>query len=403
MIGPVRRRAAENGETAGVRQDSQQFAGLVRDCRLADIARNVAVVRLSRLDPDRLRPHHHRLAQAALEPLAHADRARLFVLPTRDIVAVWRGPAEVARSTSRVAIEHLFIGDDSFPISPERLWENYTLPNDAEALLAIARGPDDKPALQAMQVKLIPLDPTSLAAFETQLTHADMARFVRRLQVGAVQSGGGMALAWENRRLDIQELGACLSPRHDLQAEPWLFRRLTRTLDRRMLALLAAQGELSDAGPFSFHLNIASLLGLEFLRFDEALPAALRGKVSIDVMPEDVLSDPSAFLFARDFARARGYRLTLSGLAASLLPMLPVRRLGLDRVHLRWSEALQSADLTMLQAEPGRIVLGGVDNESVLAWGIAQGINLFAGRLVSDMMRHRGLINAGQAVPLPVA
>jgi len=402
-----RHRVAEGHAAIGAKQEALQLATLVRDCGVADIARNVAVVRLSRLEPDRqrpqqLRPHHLRLARAALEPLAHAERARLFMLPSRDIVAVWRGEAEAARRTAKAAIEHMFAGDESLPISPERLWEEYTLPGDAEAVMAIVRGPDDPPATQAEAAKLIPLDLASLAAFEQQLAHADMARFVRRLPIAALRPKGGLTLAWESRLFDIDELAGCLSPRHDLQAEPWLFRRLTRTLDRRMLALLGAHGELAQAGPLAFQLNIASLLSPEFLRFDEMLPAALRGKVTLDLMPEDVLSNPSAFLFARDFARARGYRLALSGVVAALLPILPVRRLGLDLVHLRWSEALRSADLAALQAEPGRIVLSGVESEAVLFWGAAQGISLFSGTRVSDVLRMHARIGNDAAVALPL-
>ncbi len=86
-----------------------------------------------------------------------------------------------------------------------------------------------------------------------------------------------------------------LAPGYDLQAEPWLFRRLTRTLDRRMLALLASPGELAAAGPFSVTLNIASLLGADFLRFDAALPTPLRGRVSVALNPADLVADARSF------------------------------------------------------------------------------------------------------------
>lgn len=399
MSSGVRRGKGDAGEAVRQKQESLALTGLARDCRLADIGRNLVAVRLSRLEPDRLRAHHLRLARAALEPLLYVDRARLFELPGRDLVVAWRGPAETARSAARSAILHLFVGDDSFPIAPEQLWEDYKLPDDAEALFALARGPEDRHPAPLPPQPLVPLDPASLAAFELQLAHADMARFARRFPVGALQPAGGFTIAWEKRRLDIGELSACLSPSHDLTAEPWLFRRLTRTLDRRMLSLLSAHGELADAGPFSLHLNIASLLSPEFLRFDAGLPSALRGKVSIDLSPEDILADSATYLFARDFVRPRGYRLTLTGLSASLLPMLPTRKLGLDLVHLRWSGDLATTDLAALQAEPARVVLSGVDDRAALAWGVSQGIGLYAGRIVAEALRARPVI----AMPMAVA
>jgi hypothetical protein len=110
----------------------------------------------------------------------------------------------------------------------------------------------------------------------------------------------------------------------------------------------------------------------------------------LDVVPEDVLADPAAFLFARDFARARGYRLVLHGVTTALLSVLPVKRLGLDLVHLRWSDDLVGADLAALQVEPQHILLGQTDHDAALDWGLYHGIGLFAGTMVNDALRGRG-------------
>ena len=55
------------------RQEVLNLAALVRECVASGIGRNVCIVHLSRLPADRIRPHHLRLARAALEPLANAD------------------------------------------------------------------------------------------------------------------------------------------------------------------------------------------------------------------------------------------------------------------------------------------------------------------------------------------
>ena len=93
------------------------------------------------------------------------------------------------------------------------------------------------------------LDPSILALLEGCLAQADVARFARRKSVWQIDGVHG-SLAWEERALSIEEITDELAPGYDLRAEPWLFRRLTRTLDRRMLALLASPGELAAAGPF---------------------------------------------------------------------------------------------------------------------------------------------------------
>jgi hypothetical protein len=193
---------------------------------------------------------------------------------------------------------------------------------------------------------------------------------------------------WERRRLSIDEIGETMVPGRDLRADPWLLRCLTRTLDQRLLSLLAAPGELRGATPFSLDLNVASLLGPDFLRFDAALPSALRGTIMVALRPPDILADPAAFLFARDFVRARGYRLALAGIDAARLAVFPLAALGLDKLLLRWSPAL--GEQTPLLPDPACIILCGTDDAVGLAWGRGKGIQLYEGRHIVPAMRSRG-------------
>jgi hypothetical protein len=205
---------------------------------------------------------------------------------------------------------------------------------------------------------------------------------MRRLRICERLPTGEFRLRWEKRTLSVGEIAATLSPEREVRADPWLFRRLTRTFDRRMLALLAAPQELRDAGPFSLDLNIASILAPEFLRFDAALPAELRGQVVIDLLAADVMSDLPAFLFARDFAHGRGYRLLLRGLTAELLEVFPLPRIGLDLLQLPWSPELAHLDPVLKLQDAKHTVLSRADTEAALAWGDAQGITLYRGRAV---------------------
>eukprot|EP01037_Dinobryon_pediforme_P009365 gene9365-9445_t len=360
------------------------LSSYVRECWAAGIARRACVIHLSRLPQDRMRPHHLRLARAAIEPLAHADRARVFTLPNRSIVALWRGQAEGAVLASRTAITHLFSdGEDAVP--PELLWEDLDIPGSVERLLLIA---DESSGLKTKEPAEAPgsriFDPATLQALETQLANADVARFARRNPVHHRGKDGKFRIAWERRSLCIDEVAATLAPQHAPQSDPWLFLRLTRTLDRRMLALLAAPGELSGAGPFSINLNVSSILAPGFLRFDTALPSNLRGHVTLDLKPADVLADPAAFLFARDFVRARGYRMMLRNVTADLLPVLPVARLGVELLQLQWSEACAALEPAHMPADLAQIVLSRADSANAIAWGVTCGISLFQGMAVAE-------------------
>jgi len=367
------------------RDDAERLRTLARGCVAAGIARQALLLRLSGLPDNLKRPHHLRLARSALDPLSFADRARLFRLPNEDLAVVWRGEAAEALRTSLDTVLHLFADTGEQMPEPDALLFTLRLPEDAGTLLQAIEeslpSEDDDPgkAVPVRAAPTEPLDPPALAALETALAQADVARFMRRRQIAERLPEGGFRLLWEKRTLSVAEIAATLTPDRAIRADPWLFRRLTRTLDRRMLALLAAPRELRDAGPFGLNLNVASILSPEFLRFDEALPAALRGQVVIDLLLADVMADPAAFLFARDFARGRGYLLLLRGVTAGLLDAFPLRRIGLDLLQLRWSPELARLEADRKLPDADHIVLSRADGGAALAWGRAHGIMLYQG------------------------
>ena len=173
-----------------------------------------------------------------------------------------------------------------------------------------------------------------------------------------------------------------LCPDRNPYAEPWMFRRVTRTLDRRLLALLSAPAELRDAGPLGLDLNGGGVLSPESLRCDAALPPRLRGKAVLNLHPADVMGDLPSFRFACAFARARGYRILLRGVSPPMLPLVDLAALEVDYVELRWSPTLLGFDPADLKAGTARWLLSRADDEAAVRWGRAAGIALFTGDAV---------------------
>ncbi len=377
-----------DSEDDKLRAAAESLCALVRECAESGIARRALLLRLSHVPEELAHPHHLRLARSALDPLSLADRARVFCLPNRDVAIVWRGEAAAALRASLEAVLHLFADEQERVPDPASLALSFRLPEQAEALLEAVQASlllqtDDalgSAGASGRSAPTEPLDPSALAGLENALVQADVARFVRRRQICERLPERGFRLRWEKRALSVVEIAAVLLPDRAVRADPWLFRRLTRTLDRRMLALLGAPQELRNAGPFGLNLNVASILSPEFLRFDAALPAGLRGQVVIDLMPADIMADPAAFLFARDFARDRGYRLLLRGVTAGLVAVFPLRHIGLDLLSLRFSPELAGLDVDRALPDAASTVLTRADSVAALAWGQARGILLYQGR-----------------------
>ncbi len=361
---------------------AERLVALIENCAASGVGRQALLLRTDRLPPALSRPHHLRLAEAALAPLLGASRAQLFHLPGPRFAVTWRGDAEVLLLDVIENLDHLLEDAPAGTPSLHALVSLYDLPAQGDLLLHALETPAPLPVV-ASSMPGEALDPPGLAALEDALAQADLARFARRHPVWRL-GRHETVLAWERRTLSVRELAAELLPGRDLHASPWLFRRLTRTLDRRMLALLASPGELAQAGPFALALNVASVLGPEFLRFDSALPGRLRGHVTIEMTPADIMADPAAFAFARGFARARGYRLLLRDVTPLLARLLSLPALELDHLHVAWSPDLMgldpAADAQFLAAcPPERTVLAGADSRTALDWGLQAGMLLFQG------------------------
>lgn len=370
--------AGEEGSTA--------LEALAHSASEAGIHRSALLLHLSALPPELAQPHHLRLAREALAPLTVADRARRFALPNGDLVLVWRGHAPALEGVL-AALRHLYAGVE-LPGDKSGLIELLPLPAATDRLLEAideSRLPRPAPSTGTAGAGR-ELDLRMLAALEAALARADMARFARRRPVCA-WTEGGFVTRWEHRMLSLRELAEELAPEHDLHADAWLLRRLTRTLDRRLLALLVAPGELRSAGPLGFDLNVASLLGPDFLRFDAALPPALRGQVTLTLDLTDAVADPAAFLFARDFARSRKYRVVLGGIEAGSLPALSRHGFGVALLRLAWSPTLAALDPACCAELADVVLLSGVDDKEALSWGRAAGVALFQGALAAPATR----------------
>jgi hypothetical protein len=113
---------------------------------------------------------------------------------------------------------------------------------------------------------------------------------------------------------------------------------------------------------------------------------------------EEALAEPEAFAFARDFVRARGYRLALDLPGPGLLGVLPFGRLGVDMLRLRWSPDLAAA-APGLPPGPEQVVLTGADRAAAIGWGWEAGITLFEGRLLRPG-GYSGLRSRPNAHPL---
>ena len=183
-------------------------------------------------------------------------------------------------------------------------------------------------------------------------------------------------------------------PTIDLTADRWLFQRLTRVLDRRVLSVLPgleAQGTLAT----SINLNVSTIISPDFARFHTRLRDRTDKKIIIEVQPIDILADVDKFQSARDFASRRGYLLCLDGHSHITFPMLCRTKFGVAFQKVNWSPGLQHELEPELRERfrkavhkigRARVILCRCDDKQAVDFGRFMGVAMFQGRYIDRLL-----------------
>lgn len=384
---------------AELQRDALALAAMARESAATGVERRVLHLRLSALPAHLNRLQHQRLLREALLPLLRPTRARLYDLPSGDMVAVSPPPGDYVELVRATLVR--LVGEEE-----AGCFQELRLPQQAAALLGLVEGAlglgleSRAPAPLRAWMQAPTANPRAgatptaddILAAEAALARADLAVHHRWRDVCAVSDGTpGARPLWRELRLAEADIQAALLPGQSLAATPWLRRRLRACIDSRALAQWATPRELRDFSPRGLPLLPASVSSEAFLRLDAMLPAPLRPQLTLGFSFADILADPAGFELACRMARLRGYRTALDDIDAAQLRWLPADLWGLDVLKLRFSPALLELDAAgraaldaMLPQPLERTVLTGADEPLAIAWGWQRGITRFQGRVVEQ-------------------
>jgi len=384
--------------------------------------RSACRIRLSLLQSMNRREHHIRAALSTFDGLIRRLKGQVFALSNTDIVVIFKDVALDEVQAALIKLRFLFDDDPMLMHEDDEnhppFIEWYVVDKDYQTLLRMAqslvnedieRRTQDKARTEEAttaplrQKRRDPLTPALLAKLQTALMGADLANMMRRQAICAVVGQAPPQPLFYELFFSIGELQETLLPNVGLDSSPWLFQELTETLDYRVLSLLNRHDDRSLSGDVSINLNVQTLLSQDFLAFDDGVKSNRRGTIVIELQKVDIFADLNAFLFARDFARERGYRICIDGVTVDSLPFIERGRLGIDLLKLAWDASLVEGKLPdgslladyVRKCGPSRTILCRCDAANAIGVGQSVGITLFQGRHVEQMLatetqRQRG-------------
>ncbi len=390
--------------------------------------RRAVHIHLSRLKPQNRREQHIRVAVNTFQELVSQFDGQVFVLSNCDLMFLFKDAKISDIDEAVMRLRYLFSedplaqGSDEEDLARfctwyniqanyalflevvEKLYEEEQRRERRLAAAAEATGENETAADDRT-----PLSPEQLGRLENFLERADLSSVLRRQHICAVIGENPPQSIFKELFVSIADLAETVLPDVNLIANRWLFQHLTQTLDLRVLKLLSRADDSDLFSSFSINLNIETLVHPDFIEFDKSLRTGSRGTIVVELQPVDVFADFNAFMFARDFAREKGYRICLDGVGINFFEFIDRKKLGLDLVKLIWSPELSNEGNPARREEIGahieelgksRIILSRCDTPAAIRLGQSLGITMFQGRYIDSLLQsQRSYIPAPKMPP----
>ncbi len=366
----------------------------------------------SRLRDPYHQPRYIRIAARAFDSLISAYDASLYVLFNADLVLVCRdvriGAIDpvVHKLRALFSNDPLVVGDPSDPTLLFASWYDFSDLNDYTRFVGMAkkmaqmaaqrRRGGDSESVRPEVMRGATLSPANLGVIAGKLRNLPINDLIRRQTVVNVTAEEETRpILFREHFVSMSELRKKLGLEVNLFGSPWLFQYLTEYVDKRVLLNLGSGDFAQIKDPISINLNMSSISSPEFRRFHEnAGPYALR--IVIEMQLIDVFSDVTTFRRVRDWLQSEGYRVLLDGLTPLSVQFFDPSLMGTDFVKINWLSEL-SGEVgddrmdylreTVEKTGKDKIILGRVEDEATVEWGLRIGIRYFQGYFVDRLVQ----------------
>jgi len=382
-------------------------------------------------------PYHRRAIATAFNKLVHSKAGQLFWTRNFDVVFICKDCTNTGLDIAILAAcravedsplikEYIEAGRD------DDLCDWYDLEKDMDRFLTVIEGlkePDEQndysgPSLKSMvndlkdklsdndngqeqvarattpttprytplsqQNDVAPMGPIQLDQLERNLVNMDIVRMMADQTAYVIVGNSRPQPIFVEHYISVAEIEKNLLPGYDIQTDKWLFHRLTRTFDSKLLQALPDR-TLAPGQVISINLNVETVFTPIFDNFLAKIRQQNDQPLILEMRLFDVISDIEKFYAAKEKLTREGCRISLDAMDVHALAILDRELLAVDFLKIGWK-----ADYSKLLGGPMegkitsaisalgnmRIILCHCDTEQSLEFGKAVGIHMYQGFLI---------------------
>jgi len=358
--------------------------------------RKVVHIRLSQLLAVNRTVVRVRIIGRMFRTLESGRQVQMFALYNDDLILIVNPAAQRDVNNICDRIRQLFESDPVVQVpagSQDRfvLWYDLSLDaalaiHTAQQLKAQAQKAPPKAEITAMPV----LNPVVLDDLQKKLAHGNVIPFVRDQVACRVNLATNEAsIEFYEFYMSVADLQRTMAPKTNVFGDRWLFQDLSRTMDLKMLEVVAHAPHARGVPAVSLNLNLETVTTSVFGAFLERMEQGL--KIIVEVQLTDVLSNLGLYHDVKGALQQQGHAVLIDGLSTAALRLLDVGHLQPNYAKLIWAPELwdmmdpngdKSAAYAIQQVGAESTVLSRCDTQDALEWGVKTGISIFQGRFL---------------------
>lgn len=235
-----------------------------------------------------------------------------------------------------------------------------------------------------------PMGPIQLDQLERNLVNMEIFQMLANQTAYVIVGDSTPQPIFVEHYISVNMVKKTLLPTYDMLADKWLFQRLTRTFDTKLLQTLPETG-LIQGQVISININVDTVFSPEFDKFITQFKENTTQSLILEMSLFDVISDLQKYYDARAKLTQLGCRICLDAMDVESLAILDRELLAVDFLKINWKPHYKKLlggpkqeKITAAIAAQGnmRIILCHCDTESALTFGQAVGIHMYQGFLI---------------------
>lgn len=239
------------------------------------------------------------------------------------------------------------------------------------------------------------MGPIQLDQLERNLLNIEMDRMLTQQTACVLVGNAPPQPVFVEHFVSVAEVKKVLLPDYDMLADKWLFQRLTRTFDKKLIKALPEKN-LVPHQVISININVETIFDPVFDQFINKIRLKNHQPLILEMKLFDVISDIQKYYDAREKLNRLGCRITLDAIDIHSLAVMDRELLAVDFLKINWKPDYKKIIATPMEqkivtaiAAHGkmRIILCHCDSQDALDFGNAVGIHMFQGFLIDKKLK----------------